>query len=391
MRGMQLSTEATNIIKYCILVEVRLSYILNNFVLRCGNPIIPDVYCGLVDINYVNRTSVKNIRTSLQSFRQRRRGKSQYSPLPRGFNPYSYIRPGTPGSEIWHILPPFTEQHWESQFAIPQPHNIMSASHRNHHSSSSNHRSASGYTEENKTEPPFTNVSKDLELDRIPPSIKPNIKGYQKMFQDVFVDYHLLASLDGDNHAFIGEDFNIFIAHIPNGITRDGCKEGALLIGNIQFIPYYNNLPIEAAAFVCDDRRTIVIPHLHGINPESFDCIYKWYQNQTDHVGNELQQIEAATKALRAAHASHPPHYYGMNAIEIDNLPRRLSLSGDIQVLRSDNAPSRLLVPDIITKTFEHLCKFYNKKYPYHHTIFGYLCTYEGKGTKVRNVRVWSI
>ena len=109
----------SSIIKYSILTEVRLSFILNNFVRLSGEPIIPELYSGNLTISSISRTSVKNTRTSLQRFQRSPAGKSHYIPLPRGFNPYKLIAP-KPGSETRH-LPPFTDQLWSSQFTLVHP------------------------------------------------------------------------------------------------------------------------------------------------------------------------------------------------------------------------------------------------------------------------------
>ena len=106
--------EAIELIKYSLLVDgVTLSKLSCHFVTKFNQPI----FLESIALGYINSHYTSNIRRSLCSHQQHHSsGKSSYTPLPEGYNPYTYFVSKSGLEDI--TLPPFTYKIWKSVSAI---------------------------------------------------------------------------------------------------------------------------------------------------------------------------------------------------------------------------------------------------------------------------------
>ena len=107
----RLNDISINLIKYSLLVSVKLSTLSSHFVTRYNQPIFPPS----ISLRNINVNYTCNIKRALRSHQQRPSGRSTYRPLPEHYNPYHFILPKIGSEHI--ILPPFTHAIWKSQFS----------------------------------------------------------------------------------------------------------------------------------------------------------------------------------------------------------------------------------------------------------------------------------
>lgn len=280
-----LSVDDINLIKYTIIAlppGTSIAFIYINFVTRrLGRSLVPHTNATEVQsyIRKINNEVVRNTKRALNSFQHNPYGRSLYQPLPQEYNPYDYIVP-KPGSE--HIcLPPFTHEHWKSQFE-PTPfeqRNIMPPKKKTKakQEEDSMFSPTKPSTVANQT---TTDINANNSIVPVSPHrpawLRPRFGSpIGSPVLQVDVDYHLLImSFDENNLAFVGEGFNLWAALVNNGAEKDGVKSDVFLLVHVRPHPLDNGQPIQGMVpFLGSDNKTIFMLISIATEPTIFDSV----------------------------------------------------------------------------------------------------------------------
>lgn len=331
----RLNDVAIDIIKYSILVSVKLSTLSSHFVTRYSEPIFPpSISLRSLHVNYAC-----NIKRALHSHQQRPSGRSKYRPLPEQYNPYHFILPKIGSEHI--ILPPFTHAIWKSQFSR-NLHNDSATMNRANLSSSINpanrprpslvhqflgsmsprsrsvHHIASATT--------ATRTSDEQPFNVLAP-IKPRIMSCGREVDGIPCAYHVMVSFNDSDTAYVGYGFNIFARYVSNAITLKGYMHDALLVGTAHSLPFNNGLPFKELAFFGSGNK-IFVPMVCGMEIAMIEEIAQHMSARWRVTGKQNEQLLASFHVVREHLAPYALHH-GMIAIEFDNIPNNYNLNKD--------------------------------------------------------------
>ena len=302
------SAEEINLIKYAILAlppGTSTAFIYTNFDTRSGPSLLPRTKAE-VYIRTINNVVARNIRKSLQSFQQRSFSKSTYTPLPRDYSPYDYIRPKF-GSEHY-LLPPFTYDIWASQF--PQPTTEMPTTKNKKGTKSSTRTDYATTPQKESSFAPkaTTDVDNDIVVSpRIPDYFRPKIVSTNTQVLKQPCDIHINMTFDKNGLATAGDLFGLYAMMVNNGAEKDGVKVDVMVLCNVRPTPLDSALPYGHVPYIGDDKKTIFMRMASGIDPKFIgEMKVKTVAHLKKKLGTASPQVETYFDAMETKVAECP-------------------------------------------------------------------------------------
>lgn len=220
----------------------------------------------------------------------------KFIPLKRGWKIESVLRPK---SHCNFTLPSFTEEHYNSQFYLPDTASTATPS----SSSATNNP---------------TNMSDELP----PPTCGPTAASInQNVTVDAEdVDYSLEVVLDSKNFFAITGPWGILGAYFPRVFS----KGGKLCDGFVVYFKAGNKLDIfanaESVCTVCNDKKGLILKQKDGINPDFMGMMSDIIVGDPERFGEDTGQatkfckaVERKLKRLNASLDVYSLHLWFMN------------------------------------------------------------------------------
>jgi hypothetical protein len=336
---LNLSIDEINLIKYAILAlppGKSTTYIYTNFETRSGLSLLPCTN-DKAYIREINNVVARNITKSLQSFQQHSFSKSTYTPLPRDYSPYDYIRPKF-GSEHY-LLPPFTFDIWVSQF--PQPTTEMPNTNKKKGAKSSTSTvHATAPQRESSFAPKATNdVDNEIAVSpRIPDFCRPKIISTNTQVLKQPCDIHIHMTFDKNGLAVAGDLFGLYAMMVNNGAEKDGVKVDVMVLCHVRPTPLDSALPFEHVPYIGDDKKTIFMRMASGIDPKFIgEMKVKTVAHLKTALGTDSPQVETYFDAMETKIAECPVSH-SIVAITFNGSPPFVSNKDALIQFQSDDA-----------------------------------------------------
>jgi hypothetical protein len=330
---LNLSIDEINLIKYAILAlppGKSTTYIYTNFETRSGPSLLPrtnddsEAY-----IREINNVVARNIRKSLQSYQRHSFSKSKYTPLPRDYSPYDYIRPKF-GSEHY-LLPPFTFDIWISQF--PPRTTEMGRYTKKKKTTTTPQRESSFATKDTK------DVANEIVVSpRIPDFFRPKIISTNTPVLKEPCDIHIHMTFDKNGMSAAGDLFGLYAMMVNNGAEKDGIKVDVMVLCHVRPTPLDSALPFGHVPYVGSDKKTIFMRMASGIDPKFIgEMKAKTVACMQKALGTDSPQVETYFDAMETKIAECPVSH-SIVAVTFNGCPPFVSNKEALIQFQSDDA-----------------------------------------------------
>jgi hypothetical protein len=331
---LNLSIDEINLIKYAILAlppGKSTTYIYTNFETRSGSSLLPRTNDEAY-IRDINNIVARNIKKSLKSFQRHSFSKSTYTPLPRDYSPYDYVRPRF-GSEHY-LLPPFTFDIWISQF--PQPTTEMGTTKKK----KTNTGRASTPQRESSFAPKDTKdaANEIVVSPRIPDFCRPKIISTNTQVLKEPCDIHIHMTFDKNGMAVAGDFFGLYAMMVNNGAEKDGVKVDVMVLCHVRPTPLDSALPFGHVPHIGSDKKTIFMRMASGIDPKFIgEMKVKTLAHLKKSLGTDSPQVETLFDAMETKIIDCPVSH-SIVAVTFNGCPPFVSNKAALIQLQSDDA-----------------------------------------------------